>query len=550
VEQLPLALPSWPLRDEASSDELAQFAAAYQLLSGVQSREDLLSSLLMVTARLTGARTALLEAATGEVLAAYPAVPDEPVPPLVGEGPEGLYPVPDHLGDWVFRFALAGAPLAMRLGDPEAAMPALAVRPTLGLIAGVASERACFLKARHEAEEAQAQAQKAHERQMEMALDLYDLYEEAQHQAITDGLTALSTHAYFQQRLTDDFHESVENQQDLCLLLFDLDHFKSINDQHGHQAGDVVLKEAAALLKANMRLTDLAARYGGEEFAVILPQTSPDEAWTLAERLREELAALEIPINSERKLTVTASIGLAHRLPTDASPKELIKRVDTALYAAKNGGRNRVVRAQGANVAAMNAIGAPRKGSQEMFLALARALSAAIEARSPMLHGHSEAVGELALRMGKALGMPPDKQEALMIAGMLHDVGMLALSDSVLQSRELSEEEWVQMKAHPRTGVAILSKFSTFSGLREAVLYHHERWDGNGYPEGLKEEAIPLSSQILAVCDTYDAMLRSGYALGRVMSQEAAVAELRRCAGTQFNPQLVELFLSVVHPLQ
>ncbi|HEY9857677.1 MAG TPA: diguanylate cyclase [Stenomitos sp.] len=549
MEHLPLALPTWPPLDGASSDELAHFAAAYQALSGVESRADLLSALLLVTVRLTGARRAVLADAAGEVLAAYPDAPDEAAPALALEVPEGLYPLPDHPGDWIWRFDLAGAPLAMRLEAPSG-MPALANRPTLGLIMGVASERDRFLHVRHEAEEAQAEAKLAHERQMEMALDLYDLYEEAQQQAITDGLTGLSTHAFFQQRFADDFHESVDNQQELCLLLFDLDHFKSINDQHGHQAGDVVLKEAAALIKGNMRLTDLAARYGGEEFAVILPQTSVDEAWALAERLREELAALEIPINPERKLTVTASIGLAHRLPTDASPKELIKRVDTALYAAKNGGRNRVVRAQAANVAAVNAIGAPRKGSQEMFLALARALSAAIEARSPMLHGHSEAVGELALRMGKALGLPPEKQEALMIAGMLHDVGMLALSDSVLQSKELTEAEWAQMKEHPRTGVAILSKFSSFSGLREAVLYHHERWDGKGYPEGLKEEAIPLSAQILAVCDTYDAMLRSGYAFGRLMSPEAAMAELRRCAGTQFNPQVVDVLLSVVRPLE
>lgn len=137
-----------------------------------------------------------------------------------------------------------------------------------------------------------------------------------------------------------------------------------------------------------------------------------------------------------------------------------------------------------------------------------------------------------------------------MIAGMLHDVGMLALSDSVLLSKNLTDEEWVQMKDHCRAGVAILSKFSTFSGLREAVLYHHERWDGKGYPEGLKEDAIPLSAQILTVCDTYDAMVRNGYAFGRGMGPEAAMAELRRCAGTQFNPQLVEVLLTVIRPLE
>lgn len=435
--------------------------------------------------------------------------------------------------------------LALRLG--VAPLDPAELDSRLQLLARFASDRARYLMARREADEAKSLASEAHERQMEMALNLYDLYEAAQQQAITDGLTGLATHAYFQERLHDDLVESIETPSPLSLMIFDLDHFKSINDNYGHQAGDMVLKETAAMLKESLKPTDLPARYGGEEFTIILPQTSEDDAFAIAERLRLSLSEKEIPISPERSLKVTASIGLASLTPDITTPKELIKRADAALYAAKNGGRNRVMRATGPAVEAVNAIGAPRKGSHEMFLALARALSAAIELRSPLLHGHSEAVGDLALRMGKVLGLAADKQEALMIAGMLHDVGMLALPDSLLLKRSgLDDEEWDQMKSHSEAAISILSRFSTFSGLREAVLYHHERWDGKGYPEGLAGNAIPLGAQILALCDTYDALTRSGYAFGRGMDQQAAVLELRRCAGTQFNPELVELFAGML----
>ncbi|MBO9542735.1 diguanylate cyclase [bacterium] len=520
---------------------LGTLATAHDAFARVTALGELPFVLLTHAMGVTGAEAGAVYDTAGEMLAVSP------------EASATLGPVPRDLSlDTPVR---RDACLYLRARMHEEAELVLALRlatipadpavldEQLLLLSRFACDRAGYLLARREADVAKSQAKEAHERQMEMALNLYDLYEAAQQQAITDGLTGLATHAYFQERLADDLSESLETPSPLSLMIFDLDHFKSINDNYGHQAGDMVLKEAAAMLKESLKPTDLPARYGGEEFTIILPQTSEDEAFAVAERLRQTLADKEIPISPERSLKVTASIGLAALTPDIQTPKELIKRADAALYAAKNGGRNRVMRATGPAAEAVNAIGAPRKGSHEMFLALARALSAAIELRSPMLHGHSEAVGDLALRMGKVLGLAADKQEALMIAGMLHDVGMLALPDSVLlKTSGLDNTEWEQMKSHSQAAVTILSRFSTFAGLREAVLYHHERWDGKGYPEGLGGNAIPLGAQILALCDTYDALTRSGYAFGRSMTHAEAIAELRRCAGGQFNPELVELF--------
>jgi diguanylate cyclase (GGDEF)-like protein len=441
--------------------------------------------------------------------------------------------------------------VAIALVFPEGQRPGPERISALALLNQHAQARALYLWARLQAEEAQAQAKIAHEQQMEMALRLYDLYEEAQNQAITDGLTGLATHDFFQQRLAQEMRESTRYGRPLSFLIFDLDHFKSINDNHGHQAGDTVLKGAAAMLKECVRGSDLVARYGGEEFAVILPQTNEEDAYNLAERLRQILEELEFEINPERKLKVTASIGVASRIEGDVMPKDLIKRADVALYSAKNAGRNRVVIAAGPAVEAVNVIGAPRQGSQELFYSLARAFAAAIEARIPLMHGHSEAVGRLARKMGEAIGLAPDKQEAMQIAGLLHDVGMMSVPESVIfKPTKLDESDWQMMREHPARGVAILARFSTFSGLLEAVLYHHEKWDGTGYPEGLKGNAIPMGARILSICDSYDAMIRGDYAYGVGVTPALALKEVERCAGTQFDPDLVGLFLSVIESIE
>ena len=471
--------------------------------------------------------------------------------PAVWEGPANQ-PKVDATSDGRARVTLqfelrAGEQVAISLIFPSSAAPGPERLAALALLASHAQSRALYLWARHQAEEAQEQAKIAHEQQMEMALRLYDLYEEAQNQAITDGLTGLATHDFFQQRLAQEMRESTRYGRPLSFMIFDLDHFKSINDNYGHQAGDTVLKGAAAMLKDKVRGSDLVARYGGEEFAIILPQTNEEDAYNLAERLRRILEEMEFEISPERSIRVTASIGVASRTEQDVMPKDLIKRSDVALYAAKNAGRNRVVIAQGPTVEAVNAIGAPRQGSQELFFSLARAFAAAIEARIPLMLGHSETVGTLAKAMGAKIGLPPEKQEAMQIAGLLHDVGMMSVPESVIfKPTKLDEADWQVMREHPARGVAILARFSTFSGLLEAVLYHHEKFDGTGYPEGLKGTAIPMGARILAICDSYDAMIRGDYAYGVGIPAVDAAKEIERCAGTQFDPELVKIFLKVL----
>ncbi|MDB5099473.1 MAG: diguanylate cyclase and metal dependent phosphohydrolase [Cyanobacteria bacterium RYN_339] len=535
-------------------------SVAFQALSGAFKAIGDAGSQELVPQSLLLQAMALLGAVGGVIFDRRAGVRAKPVDGVVPErlmadarAWEGLAGDPrsyDGPGEpWVaLHFPLRqGEEVAIIMQFPVGQVPSQERLSALSLMASHAQARSMYLAATQQMEVAKLEAKSAHEQQVEMALRLYDLYEEAQNQAITDGLTGLATHDFFQQRLAQEVRESFRYNRPLTFMIFDLDHFKNINDTYGHQAGDLVLKGAAALLQEKVRASDLVARYGGEEFAVILPHTTEDDGYALAERLRKDLEAMEWPVSSERNIRVTASIGLASRGENDGSSKDLIKRADVALYAAKNGGRNRVMRAAGPAVEAVSAIGSVRQGSQEMFYGLARAFSAAIEARIPMMAGHSEATGEFARRMGAAMGLAEDKQEALYIAGLLHDVGMMGVPESVIfKPTSLDDTDWGKMKDHPAAGVGILARFSTFSGLLEAVLYHHERYDGKGYPEGLKGNGIPMGARILAICDSYDAMIRGDYAYGVGIAPGAARAEVERCSGSQFDPELVKLFLGVL----
>jgi diguanylate cyclase (GGDEF)-like protein len=159
--------------------------------------------------------------------------------------------------------------------------------------------------------------------------------------AVTDGLTGVHNHRYFQERLADEFRRAQRFGDPLSLVLVDLDHFKDVNDRFGHMVGDAVLREVAGLFQKVLRDTDLLARYGGEEFAVLLPRTDPAGAFVVAERIWSELDALRL--ESSDSVHVTASLGLAsHPFPAFASARELLRAADRALYRAKRQGRNQI----------------------------------------------------------------------------------------------------------------------------------------------------------------------------------------------------------------
>jgi len=367
------------------------------------------------------------------------------------------------------------------------------------------------------------------------------LYSRARERAHTDELTGLFNHRYFHERIDEEISRCSRFGDIFSLLFVDMDLFKAYNDIYGHLAGDDMLKQIGNYVKGSIRSIDMAFRYGGDEFTVILPQASLEDAYKVAERIRKRI---EVEMDS-KGAPLTCSFGIAS-WPTDGVMREeIIQAADAALYCAKQMGRNRACLASEVTTSEIFA-GSTKMDGEPGILSTIYALAATVDAKDHYTFGHSKKVSKYATQMAEALGYSQERIATLRAAALLHDIGKIGVSDRLLlKNGPLTEEDWEPIRAHPKLGVAILKHVESLSGCLAAIQYHHERYDGNGYPAGLKGENIPLDARIMAVADSYDAMtsLRP-YRPGK-FTHEQAVEELKRCAGAQFDPKIVEVFVSI-----
>ncbi len=367
------------------------------------------------------------------------------------------------------------------------------------------------------------------------------LYAKAKERAHTDELTGLFNHRYFHERLDEEISRCSRFGDIFSLLFLDMDLFKAYNDIYGHLAGDDMLKQIGQYIRSSIRGIDMAFRYGGDEFTVILPQASLDDACKVAERIRKRI---EVEMDS-KGAPLTCSLGIAS-WPTDGVMREeIIQAADASLYYAKQMGRNRVCLASEIMTSEVLSMGA-KPDREPGILSTIYALAATVDAKDHYTYGHSKKVSKYATDIAEALGYSQERIATLRAAALLHDIGKIGVSDRVLmKSGPLNDEDWEPIRAHPKLGVAILKHVESLSGCLAAIQYHHERYDGSGYPAGLKGENIPLDARIMAVADSYDAMtsLRP-YRQGKFTSEQA-LAELQRCAGAQFDPRVVEVFVSI-----
>lgn len=410
------------------------------------------------------------------------------------------------------------------------------------------------------------------------------LIRDIKQRAETDDLTKLLNLPTFHSRLQSLLEEAQTTGSPLTVVMLDLDLFKSYNDSFGHVAGDSVLRQVAALIRHCLRPEDIAARYGGDEFSLILPGLASEEALDSIANLCETIG--RTPFQPETKADtgkgilrtrgvamLSASAGLAS-FPLDSTDAEhLVHLADTALYEAKRRGRNRAC--------AYNAYGPSRTHSPENgdpahnrrrgdlygedieqdasetresrsslndYLQAVYALVSAIELRDGYMHGHSERVAFYAVRLGEAVGLGSNELGALRIAGLLHDIGKIALPSDIIQKPgKLTPGEWDLVRQHPLHGEGILRPLKNFSAVWPMVSAHHEDFDGTGYPRGLAGEDIPIGGRILRIADSYEVMTVAGRAYQKqAKSPTEAVAELRRCAGTMFDPELVKVFVDKV----
>jgi diguanylate cyclase (GGDEF)-like protein len=356
--------------------------------------------------------------------------------------------------------------------------------------------------------------------------------------ARTDSLTGLLNRRGFEELFELELERARRGGTPLSVVAGDLDHFKAVNDRFGHHVGDIALERASATLDDTKRRVDTLARLGGEEFALIVPGTDERRALMLAERLRsaiKEAFALD-PVR------ITMSFGIACFPRDGRTPEQLMRAADRALYAAKELGRDRTVIYSAEVSKGLDAYG---RGARDEQLGTVLALAETLDIRESGAAGHSHHVGRYASMTARAMGLPPWLVERIAIAGVLHDVGKIGVSDRVLtKPTSLSRGEWEEIKRHPVIGARILRN-ARMDDIGAWVLSHHERPDGRGFPTGLVAEDIPLEARILAVADAYEAMT-SDRPYRDALTDDQARAELVRGSDTQFDARVVSAFLDAL----
>jgi diguanylate cyclase (GGDEF)-like protein/PAS domain S-box-containing protein/putative nucleotidyltransferase with HDIG domain len=360
-----------------------------------------------------------------------------------------------------------------------------------------------------------------------------DAREQLKTLASTDHLTGLYNHRAFIERLGDEVQRARRHGRPLSLVVFDLDHFKLVNDTFGHDVGNRVLAEAARRLRDQVRGGEVLARVGGEEFAWILPETDGIGAVAAAERARAALSAAPYPEAGR----ITTSAGVCD-LTEAGDAGQLFRLADMALYWAKSQGRDRVFRYARSALELLPAEEQARRLERARTLAAVRALAVAVDAKEPATQRHSERVADLAEQLALAAGWPVARASLLREAALVHDVGKIALPDTILlKPARLSTEEYTRVKEHADIGAQMVAE--ALSPEQAAwIRFHHERFDGGGYPAGLAGERIPEGARLLGLADAWDAMTAARpYGAPRPPSE--ALEECRRLAARQFCPRAV-----------
>lgn len=329
-----------------------------------------------------------------------------------------------------------------------------------------------------------------------------------------DSLTGLYNRRYFSEQLQ---LLDCEEKWPLSIIMSDVKGLRLVNDAFGHLVGDELLVRVASLLQENCRASDVIARWGGDEFVILLPNTTEHEALAAVKQLEQAFQGEKIA-----SLSVALGFGWATKSQADQDLDEVFKRAEARMYRAKLAEKPAV--------------------NDETI----RALMSALYERCEREERHSQRVAQLCQSLGRGLGLNTQEQMELTMAGLFHDIGKISIDREILNKPgSLTSEEWAEIRRHPESGYRILNSVSGMGKMAEAVLYHHERWDGSGYPKGLSGEQIPFLARIIAVADAYDAMINAR-PYRPPLTRGEALAELRSCAGTDFDPEVVEALLRCV----
>jgi diguanylate cyclase (GGDEF)-like protein/putative nucleotidyltransferase with HDIG domain len=358
-----------------------------------------------------------------------------------------------------------------------------------------------------------------------------------------DGLTKLYNHRYFYDALIEKVKSGEGDTKPVSMIFIDIDYFKQYNDTFGHQKGDNVLKKIGEIIIENSRKGDIAARYGGEEFAIILPDTSEEDALNIAENLRRKIENSHFEgEESQPNGKITASMGVSVYPDKAKNEIELIKSADDALYRAKFFSKNRVE----AYTSILDKIKNNIDEKDVELVASIKTLISVINAKDRYTYGHVERVVIYSRILADKLKLSEKNKEILIYGAYMHDIGKINISKEILMKKmELTNEEWEELKQHPANGVEIIKSVKTLREVIPLIISHHERYDGKGYPNKLKGEEIPYLARILTVVDSFDAMT-SNRPYNTRKTYEEGIEEIISCSGTQFDPAIAKAFAEVV----
>jgi len=378
--------------------------------------------------------------------------------------------------------------------------------------------------------------------------------------AATDDLTGLVNRRRFNELLGEAWMRWRRTGSALSCIMLDLDHFKGVNDRYGHPAGDEALRTTAETIHSTIDRFGVAARYGGEEFAILLPNIDGTSAYVRAEHLREAIAGLRLSLGKS-SVRLTASLGVATATTKLSGPGELVCRADLALYDAKRRGRNRtslwnlpsaaeILEQAGTDgwgsVSTEQALGDDRWVGRAMGSNEAMVMARAIAEKDQPTGSHCMWVGWLASQIARRMGMGAEQTETLHIAGILHDLGKIGIPEAILlKPGPLTEQERELIDCHAQIGAEIVARHKGDRRIQTAIRYHHDWFDGTKGISGLKGSRLPRSARILAVADSFQSMIEDR-PYRSSLRPEQAVAELRRCSGTQFDPAIVEVLADIM----
>ena len=332
-----------------------------------------------------------------------------------------------------------------------------------------------------------------------------------------DKLTDLYNRAYFDEELT---RLSRGRQLPLSIIIGDVNGLKLINDGFGHKKGDTLLIKCAKVLVKSCRAEDIICRWGGDEFAILLPKTEEKEAEEIVERIRLECLKLE-----NKKLPLSISLGVATKTEHLQNLQKVIKSAEDGMYRRKLVERNSI--------------------SSSILSAFSRALFE----KGLETENHTYRVSSLSRRIGKAINLSENQLNNLSLLSLLHDIGKVAISENVLmKKKELTKEETHMVRKHTIIGYNIAKSTIQFTHIADEILYHHEWWNGHGYPHKLKGDSIPINSRIIAVVDAYDVM-SNGSPYKKAISKEKAIETIKGLSGIQFDPGLIEIFIEILEGL-